>query len=94
MLLKVFKKTTIMMLAMCTLIATIFLVQINAEDNKEDRIHFIDVGVSDSFLIESNGHYGLVDASDPTYNPYTGKTKKNDSGAGVVRYLNSLGVDH
>ena len=29
------------------------------------RVHFISVGMSDAILIESNGHYGLVDASNP-----------------------------
>ena len=32
-----------------------------------DRIHYINVGGGDSTLIESNGHFGLVDSTNPTY---------------------------
>lgn len=53
-----------------------------------DRIHFIKTGKSDATLIESNGHFGLVDASyssdstrpesEMAYNSdYNGKTVKN-----------------
>ena len=34
----------------------------------KSRIHFIDTGGSDAFLIESDGRYGLIDASNPSVN--------------------------
>ena len=33
---------------------------------KVNKIHFISAGSSDAFLIESNGHYGLIDSSNPS----------------------------
>ena len=47
----------------------------------DSKIHFINTGGSDAFLIESCGHYGLVDAS----NAYNDGTKKSVSG-----YQNSV----
>ena len=47
---------------------------------KESKIHFIKTGDSDAILIESDGHYGLVDAARAT-----------DS---VYKYLNSIGVNY
>lgn len=40
--------------------------------NNNNIIHFFKSGESDSILIEGNGQYGLVDAS----NPYIFKTEK------------------
>ena len=94
MIVKSFKKFAIMMLVMCTIVANIFLVQVNAEEIKDDRIHFLAVGYSDATIVESNGHYGLIDASNPIYNEYTGEKKTIASAAAVIRYLNRLGVDH
>ena len=37
----------------------------NINSNGVDRIHYISVGHADSILIESNGHYGLIDAGLP-----------------------------
>lgn len=68
------------------------------------KIHFISTGNSNAFLIESNGHYGLIDSSNPLY-------PKNNSDKAtcmsketcvdnekytvkhVVDYLNKVGVD-
>ena len=44
------------------------------------KIHFIKTGDSDSILIESNGHYGLVDAA--------------SSGTKTVEYLKKIGVKY
>lgn len=68
------------------------------EESDNDRIHYIKFsgtrGSSDAIIIESNGHYGLIDASYrygdrsiDSGNPYT-------SGKEVLRYLSALGVDH
>ena len=63
-----------------------------------DRIHYIRLAdtnaASDSILIESNGHYGLVDAShpssdpDPTISDYTADVDE------VISYLHMVGVMH
>ena len=69
----------------------------------QGKIYFINTGTSNAFLLESNGHYGLIDASSPLY-------PKNDSDvttcmsestcvsnpkytvSQVVTFLNKLGV--
>lgn len=35
----------------------------------EDRIHFMNTGNSDAILLESNGHFAMVDAGEDTDNP-------------------------
>lgn len=37
--------------------------------NGDDRIHFLDTGCSDCILLESNGHFALVDAGEGDHNP-------------------------
>ncbi len=44
------------------------------------KVHFIDVDQGDAILIDTNGHYMLIDAG------------QNDKGATVVKYLNKLGI--
>ena len=38
--------------------------------NNDSKIHFMATGESNSFLIESNGHYALIDASNPFNEDY------------------------
>lgn len=57
------------------------------------KIHFIGIGPGDAILIESNGHYGLVDSG----NPYGDGTKQALSNSSytvehVKQYLTSQGV--
>ena len=59
----------------------------------EDRIHFLKVGSSDCILIESNGKYGLVDASNPSNSEY-GFNNSIYNGSSAVSYLNFLGAKH
>ena len=69
-----------------------------------DRIHYIklDDGVnlhtSDAILIESNGHYGLIDASNRSSEenvPLSSFDAPNSaSGVAVRNYLAALGVEH
>ena len=67
---------------------------------KEDRIHYIKLNgdpsqSSDAILIESNGHYGLIDASNRAGDMQYGIPIVNSaSGKTVVEYLESVGVDH
>ena len=63
-----------------------------------DRIHFISLddnfAASDSILVESNGHFGLVDASHPSSDPdpsISGYTVDVDN---VITYLQVAGVMH
>ena len=75
-------------------ITIIFFVAIfvYAIPDETDRIHFLNVGSSDAIVIESNGHYGLVDASNPSSdhseNGYTGTS----NGKTVINYLKKLGA--
>jgi len=69
--------------------------EITNPQNNRSVIHFISTGSSDAFLIESNGTYGLVDAS----NPYNDNTLQSISFRAhtvmsVVDYLDSLGVKY
>ena len=69
-----------------------------------DRIHYIklDDGInlhtSDAILIESNGHYGLIDASNRSTEedvPLSAYDAPNSaSGVAVRNYLAALGVEH
>ena len=63
-----------------------------------DRIHYISLddyyAASDSILIESNGHYGLVDTSHPSWDQdprISGYTVDVDN---VIEYLHRVGVMH
>lgn len=62
-------------------------------NDQPDNIYFINTGNSNSFLLESNGHYGLVDSS----NPYNDGTLQSVSTAAysvshVVSFLQKIGV--
>ena len=58
-----------------------------------NRIHYISVGGGDATLIESNGHYGLVDSANPTYKDGTAqaiiKDPKNTVDH-VIEYLKKV----
>lgn len=41
----------------------------DSENKNEDRIHFLSTGSSDAILLESNGHYALIDAGEDSDNP-------------------------
>ena len=59
------------------------------------KIHFMNTGSSDAIIIESNGHYGLIDSSNP-YKDGTAwaETNVTISVQHVINYLNSLGVKY
>ena len=65
-----------------------------------DRLHFIALNDphvdSDSILIESNGLYGLIDASNPSglFNDKYGFKVDQSNGMTVVKYLTDLNVTH
>lgn len=61
--------------------------------SKEDKIHFIAVGGSDAFLIESNGFYGLVDSSNPNDNSAQAISDYNKNVSKVIDYLKKIGVE-
>ncbi|MBR6402722.1 MAG: hypothetical protein IKS48_05010 [Eubacterium sp.] len=69
-------------------------------EHTEDRIHYITLNgdptqSSDSILIESNGHFGLIDASNKTGDTQYGiKIQDSASGKAVVNYLMAAGVTH
>ena len=71
------------------------VIPIEKDKNKtRSRIHFISTGSSDAIIIESNGHFGLVDASNP-YNDGTpwSTSLSSNSVKHVIDYLNALGVN-
>ena len=101
---KVFTKIIAITLVILTMQAHILIAidDINAiEQNDEnlgtvlsdDRIHFIALGPSDATLIESNGHYGLVDAGNPS-NLSSGIDIYKFNGLKVKQYLTGMGVTH
>ncbi len=61
--------------------------------NGISKIHFMNVGSSDATIIESNGHFGLVDTSNP-YNDNTPQSSatpnKTESVEHVIDYLSRL----
>ena len=70
------------------------------EVRTEDRIHYIKLNgngtqSSDAILIESNGHFGLIDASNKYPDTQYGiPIDRSASGAAVLDYLCSVGVTH
>lgn len=56
-----------------------------------DKIHFLSLSSSDSMIIESNGHYGLVDASNPSY---LNDEFNEDNGTDVLNYAKAIGVPY
>ncbi len=69
-------------------------------DSVDDRIHFIknESNSADAIVVESNGHFGLVDTMSPSpssafasINP--SQTDPNDNGTKVANYLNSIGCN-
>ncbi len=67
------------------------------------KIHFLNVGNSNAFLLESNGHFGLIDASNPLYpsdssdettciSDATCVANSNYNVSHVISYLNQIGV--
>ena len=71
-----------------------------AVEKTADRIHFIALNNahvdSDSILVESNGLYGLIDASNPSglHNDKYGMMVDTANGLTVVKYLTDLNVTH
>lgn len=63
---------------------------VDAEDfsgkNDDDRIHFLNTSNSDAILIESNGHFALIDAGEGGENPRR-KNDYPDYSEKVVSYL-------
>ena len=59
------------------------------------KIHFISTGASDAFLVESNGHFGLIDSANPPYNDGTLQANVENEQytvVHVVNYLQQVGV--
>lgn len=65
----------------------------NTNINNVSRIHFIGTGSSDAILVESNGHYGLIDASNG-YNDGTvwSVSDSKESVDHVITYLKNHNV--
>ncbi len=57
-----------------------------------DRIHFLDTANSDAILIESDGHFALIDAGEGSHNP---RRKRPHPGyeASVAAYLKAVASD-
>ena len=58
-----------------------------------DAIHFLNVGSSDSILIQTQGKFGLIDASNPS-NSSLGYNNSTNNGTKVLNYLTTIGVTH
>lgn len=60
-----------------------------AYENGDDRIHFLNTANSDAILIESNGHFALVDAGEGNSNPRR-KTEYKGYETEVVEYIKKV----
>lgn len=71
------------------------LTYLNEGNEMESRIHFIAFeGEGDSFLIESNGLYGLVDASSPNDDSIKAVHDSKKNVNYVISYLEKLNITH
>ena len=57
--------------------------------NGDDRIHFLNTANSDCILIESNGHFALVDSGEGNHNPRK-KTEYHGFRDDVINYLKKV----
>ena len=61
-------------------------------ENGDDRIHFLNTGNSDCILLESNGHFAMIDSGEGNSNP-----RRHNEYRGfeedVLKYLNKVAVD-
>ena len=57
--------------------------------NGNDRIHFLNTANSDCILIESNGHFALVDSGEGNHNPRK-KTEYHGYRDDVINYLKKV----
>lgn len=57
-----------------------------------DQIHFLSTGWSDSFLIESNNHYGLIDSSNPNDTSIQSIPDIKRNVTAVINYLNKYKI--
>ncbi len=60
--------------------------------NGDDRIHFLNTANSDSILIESNGHFALIDAGEGNNNPRR-KTEYKGYEKEVTDYIKKVAFD-
>ena len=70
------------LLGLFIMISLLFIPKIVYAASTAEKIHFISSSTGDSMIIESNGHYGLVDALD------------SNSASNVKTYAQALGVQH
>jgi len=61
-------------------------------DGTADRIHFLNTGNSDSILIESNGHFALVDSGEGSNNPKV-NARINGYENVVIDYIKKIAGD-
>ncbi len=60
--------------------------------NGDDRIHFLNTANSDAILLESNGHFALIDAGEGNNNPRR-KTEYKGYEKEVVEYIKKITAD-
>lgn len=58
-------------------------------NNGNDKIHFLNTGNSDCILLESNGHFALIDSGEGNYNPRR-KTEYHGYEQQVLTYLKKV----
>lgn len=69
------KKNFLRIISLLALTLTILssgFLNVSAASNAPYKIHFINVGSGDAILLESNGHFGLIDGGEDTFNFNTG----------------------
>ena len=60
-----------------------------SNENGDDKIHFLNTANSDCILIESNGHFALIDSGEGDNNPRR-KTEYRGYEKDVIEYLNKI----
>ena len=67
------------------------------QEAESSAIHFIvlpDTQFSNAILLESEGHYGLIDASNPSRSDHEAFNYQHGNGTVVAEYLRRVGVEH
>ena len=59
----------------------------------DDRIHFLNTANSDCILLESNGHFALVDSGEGNHNPRK-KTEYHGFSEDVINYLKKVALKY
>lgn len=61
-----FRKNKLFLVALCVIVSFVLILNIGYSTGPTEKIHFLSLSEGDGIIIESNGHYGLIDAATPS----------------------------